>query len=91
MHGGGGAVSSSSSKSYQQAVFSACGEQLHAYNLCQTKDVGTDKTRTHCEQEALALRECELARRRREKSTKMFEECIKNGGDSMKCLHESKV
>ena len=89
MHGSG-SVGGSSEKSVNEKVFEACSEQIRAFNMCQTKDVGTDGSKSHCEPEALALRECELARRRRENLTKKFEDCVKNGGDAVSCLQETK-
>lgn len=90
MHGSGSASGGSSEKSFNEKVFEACSEQIRAFNICQTRDVGADGSKSHCEPEALALRECELARRRREKLTKKFEDCVKNGGDSVSCLQEVK-
>ena len=71
-------------------VFNACHREIQAYNKCQIHDVTLEKTRSHCMEEAKLLRECELARRRREKTTRMYEECVKNGGDSLSCLAASK-
>ena len=80
----------STEESHQDKVFKACKDHIMSYNLCQTKDVAMDKSKTNCLEEANALRECELARRRREKQTKRFEDCVKKGGDAVKCLQESR-
>jgi hypothetical protein len=88
MHGSSG-TASSATEAYNQKVFQACKDQLYAFNVCQTQHVGTDKIKAHCEPEALALRECEIGRRRREKATKSFEECVKKGGDAVTCLRET--
>jgi hypothetical protein len=90
LHGGGNtAAMMSPQEEFNQKVFKACSEEIQAYNLCQTRDVGKDKVKSHCEPEALALRECELSRRKREKMTKLYEDCIKKGGDSLQCLQQT--
>lgn len=67
----------------------ACAAEIYAFNKCQTKDK-VEKLKQHCEDEANALRACEIARRRREKSTKLYQDCIKGGGDALDCLKKSK-
>lgn len=66
-----------------------CHREMTAFNACQTKEVVRDKTKEHCYEQAQALRECELGRRRRAKRTDAFAECCKGGGDPLTCLKKA--
>lgn len=62
-----------------------CASEVYVFNRCQTKLV-PENIKQHCEEEANALRACEIARRRRDKQTKLYQECVKSGGDALDCL-----
>ena len=66
-----------------------CANELRVFNHCQSSLVPQGE-KSHCDQEAQMLRTCELARRRREKAAKKYSECIKQGGDALSCLTQSK-
>lgn len=62
-----------------------CASEVYAFNRCQTKLV-PENIKQHCEEEANALRVCDIARRKRDKQTKLYQECVKAGGDVLDCL-----